>query len=60
MNDIWVDEYGEVMINPNVDVIHLPPEIFEEFQKIVSEEIDKEILRELSMKVEHLTHTEKE
>ena len=48
MNDsIFVDNNGEIMINPNVDTIYLPPDIYDGLREIISDEIDKEILNSL-------------
>ena len=49
--DIWIDEEtNEVMINPNVDVIHLPKEMYNGLAEFVSSEIDNEILVKLNKK----------
>ena len=58
MSDIWIDERGEVMINPNVDSIYLPKEMYDGLAEFVSNEIDKEILQSLSIMEERFTHTE--
>ena len=49
MNDsIYIDDKtGEIMINPNVDTIYLPPDIYDGLREIISDEIDKEILNSL-------------
>ena len=62
-DEIYLDPItNEVMINPNVDTIHLPKEVFDELREMVTEEIDKEILAKLRAtrsSIGCVTHTDK-